>query len=232
MFAFQGNERLLVLRLGAMGDVLHALPAVEVLARSFPRMHIHWLVKPQWLPLLEGNPYLTRILAYRRDSWPSMRALAGELRAEGYDVALDLQGLLQSAMLSFISGARRRVGYGRSIARERLASVFYQTKAEPRAAHIVERHLELVRMLGATEEPAPCWLPAGSPEGDLPAEPFVLAAPLAGWPGKQWPLEFYTQLAVLLRAHGMVLVLNVAERDRPQVASLTGVQVHSSTISG
>ncbi|MCW5963302.1 MAG: glycosyltransferase family 9 protein [Bryobacterales bacterium] len=231
MFAFLGNERVLVLRLGAMGDVLHALPAVEALARSYPRLRIHWLVKPQWLPLLDGNPFLSRLIPYRRD-WTSLRALAADLRAQEYDVALDLQGLLQSAMLSLISRARYRVGYGRAAAREKLASLCYQTKVEPHSAHIVNRHLEVVAALGATADPEPCWLPPGNPEGELPLGPFVLAAPFAGWLSKQWPLEYYGAFAQLLRQRGLTLVLNVAERDRPRLVALAGVHVHCSSIDG
>lgn len=232
MLALIGNERLLVLRLGAMGDVLHALPAVEVLARSYPHLRIHWLVKPQWIPLLEGNPSIARLIPYRRDSWATLRALAGELRAESYDVALDMQGLLQSAMLALISGARHRVGYGPKAAREKWASALYQSKLEPTSTHIVKRHLELVRALGATADTAPCWMPMGRPEDPLPDGPYVLAAPFAGWVSKQWPLEYYQLLAALLREHGLTLVLNVAERDRPRVAALSGVRVHCSTIAG
>ncbi len=232
MSELKGNERLLVLRLGAMGDILHALPAVEALARSFPRVRIHWLIKPQWTPLLEGHPMLQRLLPYQRRSWASLRSLAGELRAQEYDVALDLQGLLQSALLAVLSGARHRVGYSRASAREPLAAAFYHAGITSQSVHIVHRHLDVVKALGSTAAPAPCWLPAGTEDGELPASPFVLAAPFAGWASKQWPLEFYGELAGLLQPHGLTLVLNVAERDRQRLASLPGVHVHCSNIAG
>ncbi|MCU0228894.1 MAG: glycosyltransferase family 9 protein [Bryobacterales bacterium] len=227
-----GEQRLLLLRLGAMGDILHALPAVETLARSFPKLRIQWLVKPQWMPLLEGHPLLEGLVPYRRDSWASLRDVVAALRAQRYDIALDLQGLLQSAVLSRLSRAPIRMGYSRQWAREPLAAAFYTHHARPTATHVVQQHLEVVRALGANAQPQPCWIPGGRPDGDLPASPFVLAAPLAGWTSKQWPLEHYGELARLLQPHGLTLVLNIAERDRPRLHRLDGVHIHCSSIAG
>lgn len=233
MYTLQGTERVLVLRLGAMGDVLHALPAVELLRRSFPGITLHWLVKPQWIPLLAGNPYLDRLVPYRRDSFATLAALAKELRGFRYDVAIDMQGLLQSALLAMASGARHRIGYGRRAARESLASLAYQTRVEPEARHISERHLEMVKALGAEESPADCWLPEGEDEGEIPDGPFVLAAPFAGWASKQWPLEYYGELAeFILKERGMPLVLNIMEKEKPRIASLPHVWAHCSGIGG
>lgn len=224
---------MLIVRLGAMGDVLHALPAVEMLWRSFPNLTMHWLVKPQWIPLLSGNPHVDQLIPYRRDSFRDLASLARHLQSAKYDVAIDLQGLMQSALLALVSGARHRVGYGRYSARERLASYAYQTHVEPEATHIVERHMELVASLGAKRSHMACWLPEGEEEGEVPEGPFVLAAPFAGWTSKQWPLEYYEELATMLEQEwSMPLVLNIMEREKPLVDSLTGVHVHCSSIRG
>lgn len=247
MYALKGNETVLLLRLGAMGDILHALPAVHTLRQCFPFLRLHWLVKPQWLALLEGNPCLNQVIPYRRNSFASLAALASQLHTTQYDLSIDLQGLIQSALLGCIGKAKHRVGYGRSTARESLAALFYHSRLDPEEKHIVDKHLSLVRALGArlasrheedndtTDErfQPECWLPEGTPDGDLPEEPFVLAAPLAGWPGKQWPLENYPQLArLLMQKRGLPLVLNVAERDRERISALSGVHVHCSSLAG
>src|SRR5450432_3785781 len=90
--------RILVVRLGAMGDILHTLPAVASLKQSYPGSRLTWLVEPQWASLLEANPFVDRVLLLDRGTpgklWHSWRAL----RAESYDLAVDFQGLLKSAL--------------------------------------------------------------------------------------------------------------------------------------
>jgi len=223
----------LILRLGAMGDVLHALPAVEMLRRSFPDLTIHWLVKPHWMPLLTGNPHIDQLIPYRRDSFRRLTELRSSLRSERYDIAIDLQGLIQSAVLAILSGAQHRIGYGRHAVRERLATYMYQTQVEPVARHIAERHMEVVEALGAKRSQVECWLPEGEEEGSLPDGPFVLACPFAGWTSKQWPLEYYEELAAMLKQEwGMPLILNIMEKEKPRVDSLRGVLAHCSSIRG
>ncbi len=228
----QGNERLLVVRLGAMGDILHALPAVESLKRAFPLMAIDWIVKPRWCPLLKGNPAIRRVIPFDR-AGGSVFGAARTLRDAGYDVALDLQGLLQSAMIARFSGAKRVVGYARAHCREGLAAVFYKDHVEPSRAHIAEKHLDIVRALGVSAPDLDCTIPLGEAEGDLPASPFVLASPFAGWRSKQWPLDHYAELGRLLAERsGTALVLNVADADLPRVASLAHVRSHASSLDG
>jgi heptosyltransferase-1 len=213
---------LLVVRLGAMGDIIHALPAVAALHARFGP--ISWAVEPRWMPLLEGNPHIRQVIAIDRG-----RKLASfrHVRENVYDAAIDFQGLFKSALVAFLSGAERIYGFDRPFAREGGAAVFYTHRVMPRSAHVVERNLELARAAGASNAAAECWLPEGTPEGTLPEAPFVLASPFAGWGGKQWPLEHYRDLALRLREHGYELVLNVAEpMDVP------GVCVHTSSIRG
>jgi len=233
MYQLQGNERVLVVRLGAMGDVLHALPAVELLHRAYPSTRVHWLVKPQWMPLLQGNPHIERLIPYRRTSFGELRTLAADLKQQRYDLAVDLQGLMQSALIASLSGARRKVGYASSYARESLAALAYHDKVRPDGSHITEHHLNLMRQLGAEGPTSPCWLPNGTDEGELPDGGFVLASPFAGWLSKQWPLEFYPALAQRLQQEfGIELVLNVMPKERERVQGLPKVRVHCSSISG
>lgn len=176
----------LVVRLGAMGDVLHALPAVHALAsRVGP---VAWLVKPQWTPLLERNPAIARIWTER----PRTR----------FETAYDFQGLIKSAWFAR-RAAREVVGF--QDPREWPARWLYSRRVARRGSHVVEHNFGMVGAAAAPGTVPDVWLPDGRPEGRLPDGPFVLASPLAGWRSKQWPREYYDELRRLLP---VPLVLN------------------------
>ncbi|MBM3796677.1 MAG: glycosyltransferase family 9 protein [Acidobacteria bacterium] len=223
--------RILLVRLGAMGDVIHALPAAATLRRSFPGARITWVVEPRWSPLLERNPAVDEVVLFDRQGgargmWRSARALA----PRKFTLALDLQGLLKSAMAARLAapGAQR---WGRDRPREWPAGWLYNHRVPlDDREHIVDQHLALVTAAGGTMTDLTFPLPAGRPEGTVPAGPFVLASPLAGWGAKQWPLDYYTQLAAQLdRRLGLPLVVNLPPNDRTEVP---GAILHRSTLNG
>ncbi len=222
----------LVVRLGAMGDIVHALPAVATLKRSLPSARIAWVIDPKWMPLLAGNPYVDEVIAFNRREWGSVRALWSRLRRERFDVALDLQGLIKSAMIAAASGAGQRIGYARGQARESAASWFYSRPIRTRATHVVDRNLELAAAAGAGMFAREFPMPQGKPEGELPPGRFVLACPLAGWASKQWPLEYYAALAEELKEDGTTLVLNGAPNARTTLGQVPGAWVHVSGVEG
>jgi lipopolysaccharide heptosyltransferase I len=211
-----------------MGDVIHALPAVATLKHSFPRCHLSWAIHPRWMPLIEGNPFVDRVIPIER-SFRAASAAVRSMRAERFDLAVDLQGLLQSALVAALARPDRVVGFHRSQVRERAAALFYSTGVETRAAHVVDRNLELVAGAGASNLLRAFPLPEGTPEGQLPGGKFVLASPLAGWGSKQWPIEFYEEVAALL---DLPLVVNGPPEAAPALQQIRGVRVHLSGISG
>jgi len=220
--------RILVVRLSSMGDVIHALPAVASLKHSFPYSHVTWIIRPRWLPLLEGNPFVDETISYERsvagvlDAWR-------KLRATRFDLAVDFQGLVQSALVAAAARADRIVGFDRSRARERAAALFYSTGVETHAEHAVDRNLELVAGAGASNLLRTFPLPEGAPEGLLPPGKFVLASPLAGWGSKQWPIEFYEDLAARLE---FPLVVNGSPDAGEVLRQIRGAHVHLSGIPG
>jgi heptosyltransferase-1 len=114
--------------------------------------------------------------------------------------------------------------------RERPAGLFYSARIQSSAVHVVEQALDLAAGAGATNLVRAFPLPPGTPEGRLPAEPFILASPLAGWTSKQWPLEYYARVARVSRDRlGMPLVLNGAPGAVPAVE---GTVAHESGIAG
>src|ERR1700733_9121290 len=221
---------LLIVRLGAMGDIIHSLPGAASLKHSFPEARVTWIVEPQWVPLLEGNGFVDRIVIFRRDAPGSWGRTKDELRRERYDLAVDFQGLTKSALIAHLARPERIAGFGSGVVRERPAGLFYSTRVQSSAVHVVDQALDLAAGAGASNLVRGFPLPPGAPEGRLPNAPFALASPLAGWASKQWPLEYYGRLATMLREKfGMPLVLNGAPGTVPVVA---GALVHESGIAG
>lgn len=226
----QELKNILIVRLGAMGDIIHALPGAASLKHSFPGARITWVVEPQWAPLLEGNGFVDRIVIFRRHEPGSWRATKRELRTEHYDLAVDFQGLIKSALVAHLARPERIAGYGSRIVREWPAGLFYSTRVESGAAHVVDQALDLAAGAGANHLVRAFPLPAGRAEGNLPGAPFALASPLAGWTSKQWPPEYWERLAAMLRHKlGMPLVLNGVPGSVPKIA---GTLLHESSVAG
>src|SRR5580692_3657314 len=202
-----------------MGDIIHALPGAASLKHSFPEARVTWVVDPQWVPLLERNGFVDRIVVFRRNAPQSWTRTKDELRREPYDLAVDFQGLTKSALIAHLACPERIAGFGSRVVRERPAGLFYSTRVPSESVHVVDQALDLAAGAGASNLVRVFPLPAGAPEGRLPDTPFALASPLAGWASKQWPLEYYARLAVMLREKlGMPLVLNGASGTVPVVA--------------
>jgi len=211
-----------------MGDVIHALPAVASLKHSFPHSRLSWVIKPRWAPLLEGNPFVDEIIPFTRSA-REILATRRLLRRERFELAVDLQGLIQSALVAASAKADKIVGLARSQARESFAAMFYSSTVRTTSVHRVDRYLELVAAAGASNLLRAFPLPPGRPEGTLPNEPFVLACPLAGWGSKQWPMEHYTELARRLK---MPLVVNGPPDCEGALRQIQGAQVHLSGLEG
>ncbi|MEO8100531.1 MAG: glycosyltransferase family 9 protein [Acidobacteriota bacterium] len=220
--------RILVIRLGSMGDVIHSLPAVASLKHSFPHSHLSWIIKRQWIPLLEDNPFIDEIIPYQRTAAGIAQAWT-RLRREHFQLAVDLQGLMQSALVAAAARPEKIVGLDRSQAREPLAALMYSTTVRTTSAHRVDRYLEIAAAAGATNIVTTFPLPAGRPEGELPEGRFVLACPLAGWASKQWPLEYYEELAAGLK---VPLVLNGSPHAEETLSRVSGAHIHISGVSG
>ena len=204
------NSHILIVRLGALGDIIHTLPAAASLRHSFPKAHLAWLVERRWAALLEENPSVDEVVLLERDSAGALFRSWRSLRARRWDVAIDFQGLLKSALVASAAHPDRLYGFHQSQVRERAAAVFYSDKLASAAVHMVDRNLDLAAAAGASVAVRRFPLPPGRPEGDLPAGDFVLASPLAGWGSKQWPLGHFRALGEFLeREFRMPLVLNL-----------------------
>jgi heptosyltransferase-1 len=226
------QKPILIVRLGAMGDIVHALPAAASLKLSFPERRVVWVVARKWMPLLEGNPHLDSLVPFERRSAAGLAATWKRLRAVRPGLAIDFQGLIQSAVAGRVAAPDYFFGLDRQLARERAATFFYTTAVRAIGPHRVQRCLQLAAAAGADKLTEDAWLPQGRAEGNLPDGHFVLANPFAGWVSKQWPIEFYDQLAQRLQAEGLPLVVNVPESRASELSEFKNLQIHSSSISG
>ena len=184
----QVQFRLLVVRLGAMGDILHALPAITALRKAHPTWKIDWAIEPRWLPLLSAEHENAELGAARtaarpvvdqihlvpakewsrnpfgRDTSDGIRTLKAELRAAEYEAVLDLQGAVRSAMAARMTGCKRIVGESRP--REMLAKWLFTERVKTVAEHVIEQDVELAAAIaGDLLRPVPPGLPV-----DLDAE--------------------------------------------------------------
>lgn len=167
-------QSILIVKLSSLGDVLHALPVAQALRQRFPDAHLAWAVEQAHAPLLHGQPWLDERIVWQRGHGGGFRRFVGQLRARRWDLAIDFQGLFRSGLVTWLSGARRRVGA--SEARE-LAPFFYNERVSlpTQERHAVEKSFDLVAPLGIADPTIPL------------ARPY-----LANWPavasqmGREW----------------------------------------------
>jgi heptosyltransferase I len=196
------DQRFLLLRLGSLGDVMHALPAAAALRDTFPNARIDWAIDPKWARLLSGNPDLSNVIEFDRRTAGGIISTVKQLRAVDYSCAIDFQGLYKSALLAFASGSRRRIGFQRTYAREGFASWLYTERFNPRGAHKVEHNLTLAQAAGA-QKSAPRFPIAIHEEDERRVAKelaqrniteFFVLNPGGGWRSKCWPAERYGEL--------------------------------------
>src|SRR5881275_2461976 len=155
-------SRFLLIRLGALGDIVHAIPVAAALRRAFPSARIDWLVDAKHREILDLVPVIDRRLVWsgggvgpdlaRRGAVSGAIAAIRELRRAAYDIAIDLQGLLKSAVLARASGAARVVGFSIWHLREKTARPFYSDVQDAEAAHVIAKNLRVLRALGIDDE--------------------------------------------------------------------------------
>jgi heptosyltransferase-1 len=230
-------DRLLIVRLSAMGDVIHTLPAAQALRELFPNAMIGWLIEERWAELLcapgtprrgprsAQRPLVDSVHTVNLPEWKkslltisTVQAIAkiwNDVRAVRYQVAIDLQGAIRSAVLARWSGAP--VIYGAAEPRESPASLWYTRPVIARGTHVIEQNLSVVEAVAQRKLKVPrVRLPH-----DVDAErridrqlmeagirEFAILNPGAGWGAKRWPAQRYGQVAKALAHEGFRTILN------------------------
>jgi heptosyltransferase I len=203
------NPAILIVKLSAVGDVVHTLPALLAIRQAYPGARIGWAVHPGAANLLEGHPALDELITIpRRPGIRGMRAVSASLKGGGgrWDCAIDFQGLTKSGIAALLSGAPKRVGFAGANSRE-LNRVFINESVIPRQVNVIRMNLELLEALGiadsraiaelhwtdADEAKVRAWAAATGAAG----ERFLFVDPFAGWKSKLWAEENWVQLACL-----------------------------------
>jgi len=200
-------KRILIVRLSALGDIIHTLPVLPPLRKRFPEAELFWLVEERFSPILQGNPYLSGIIAVdtrkaRRSPLFGIKelfALKKRLSSLAFDIAIDFQGLVKSAMFALLSGARLRLGYEKGDLREPFARFFYHKRRNSLTTerHIVDKHLGLLSLLGIEEINEVTFPILLSQKEEEKGERFLKKAggrfivlnPAGGWENKRYPPE-------------------------------------------
>lgn len=221
----------LIVRLGALGDIIHAIPVVAALREAHPAARIGWVVHPRFAPLLHLLEGLDHVYPLeRRTGAHAIR----EVRRERYDVCLDLQGLIKSAAVARFSGARRVIGFSRHLLRESAASLAYSESGGDGTGHVVDKNLSLLATVGVRPH-APRFL-LRIPDtpvvrctrqilGAGETDPFAVVNPGAAWPNKRWPAERFGEVARRLHER---LGLRSAVLWGPEEATLAAAVARAS----
>jgi len=230
-------DRLLIVRLSAMGDVIHTLPAVYALRKAFPHAEIGWLIEERWTELLcaSGSPrrgprtpqrplvdwvHTVRLTDWRKSLFtlPTLQQIAtvwNDVREARYEIAIDLQGAIRSAVLARWSKAP--AVYGAAQPREAPASLWYTRRVVTRGAHVIDQNLSVAETIAQRELTAPPVALPLDPEvesrtdqhlSQLGVSHFAILNPGAGWGAKRWPAERYGEVARRLAENGIRSLIN------------------------
>ncbi len=224
---FPAAPRILICRLSAIGDCILTMPLAVALRRAFPQAFIAWGVQGASAPLIEAHPSVDLVIRISKQDLSSpmkLWSLGKRLRLQNFDLALDPQGLTKSSLVSWLSGAPRRIGFARPVARE--ISPWLQTDlVTSRQPHVVDRYLELLQPLGITSPKVEFQFPNDAaarnnlaPFLDQPLlqQGFAMINPGAGWDSRLWPTERYGEVARFLGCahHLPTVVVWAGDRER------------------
>lgn len=240
--------RIVLVRLSALGDIVHAWPLAAALRDADPTAHLSWVVEAPLAPLVDGHPAVDAVVPVATGRWRrspfSVRtrsetgAFRSRIRELTPDLVIDAQGTVKSALVTHWSRAPRRVGLARPWRRELIAGAAYTETlpGSPGRDHVVATNLELVRAIGGhppAGPPAPDgrWLAdrAGAPLAGPWGSRYGVVLPGAGWRDKMVSVEVLAETARHLaeRGLGVVVAWGPSERERAaQVAELGGRGVH------
>jgi heptosyltransferase-1 len=239
--------KILVVKLSAIGDVIHTLPALTALRRHYPDAQIDWLVEDAAADLVQGHAALSRVLVWRRREFVRLlkagrlpaagrlvRSLTTALRDTRYDLIIDFQALLKSSLWIFLARGGRKAGFGQGMEHSENSHLFLNERipAVSMEIHALERGLRLLRALGVPGYPLLYDLPIGEEDEEAAKQllvesgvrldqPVVAINPVAKWPTKLWPAKQFSELAGRLQKKGYLVVFTGSKEDRSLIDEMT-----------
>ena len=234
-----GSVNILIVKTSAIGDVIHTLPALNVLRRKYPEARIDWLVEEAAADLVIGHKAIDTVLVSRRKAWvgdlkqgrfgaawQGFADFVRELRATEYDLLIDFQGLLKSGIFVGLARAKRKVGFGKGMEHAECSYLFLNEPIPPvnMEQHAAIRELLLLKAIGVESEEVVFALPIDEEqrekigqlleaEGVDPAKPLVAINPMTTWETKHWRNERFARVADQLLDRGMAVVFSGGPQD-------------------
>jgi lipopolysaccharide heptosyltransferase I len=238
-------EKILIVRLSAIGDVIHSLPTAYALRQKYPNAQIDWLVEEQSYPLIKINPYLDNVIILPRKRWKKLMkkdfikgvksffSFFKNLRAENYDVALDLQGLFKSAISSFFVNPDLRMGPADG---RELSTLFYQAKIDTpkNEVHRIKKYLHFAGALDVEMNVINYGLKLTPviksrvsrlfEENKITSDKkIIIINPFTNWESKNWFLERYFNLANELIKSGYYIIFTGSRDDKEAIDSFVAL---------
>lgn len=238
------RPRILIVKLSAIGDVVHTLPALNAIRRHFPQAHITWLVEEAAADLVIGHPALDEVLVSRRKTWirglrgkqwrhqlNAMAAFIKALRSRRYDLLFDFQFSLKGAVLITLARARRKIGFGRGLEHQEHSYLALNERipAISMEIHALARGLKMLEAVGIPCDATEYRLPIDAEhrrhaarllhEGGLSGtSSFAAINPMAKWESKLWDRQGFAEVADGLQKHYKIpVVFTGGPEDRPYI---------------
>ena len=226
-----------IIRLSSLGDIVHALPAFQALRRHYPEARISWIAEAAGASLLENFPGIDRIIVFdlkaRKGSIARIKYLIGFVRRwrGQFDLVLDFQGLIKSALLAFLLGGNR-LGFASGNTREAMAALFYSRRAVyfPEDRHVIYKNMHLLSLLGissaAVEYPVQEWVPSRQlseflEQNNLHDKDWIVLNVGGGWPTKILSEKQWRQIAGGLKDDCRLVMLWGNEKERETAAAVS-----------
>lgn len=226
--------KILIVKMSSLGDVIHTLPMVYILKKHLKNdVEIDWVVNSEYLSLLENNGLIRKVIPFNRKTWLTpigffktfshIKSFARSLKDEHYDVVIDVQGLLKSAMVVAMAGGKKSIGF--SDAREG-ASLFYDTKIiVNNVMHAVEKNLLFLDYFNLKWDKEDIIFKVAYNHEDVMVTrkildsysvraPYVVFCPFSRWNTKMWPEENFHHLESLLKAVGFDVVWTGSKNEK------------------
>jgi lipopolysaccharide heptosyltransferase I len=239
---------ILIVKLSALGDVVHTLPSLNALRRRYPEAHISWLLEEAAREIVEGHPAINRVIVWRRrefeaafksvrwlTAWRVFNEARREVRRFPFDLVIDFQGLFKSGLWTGLARGRRKVGFGRGMERSEGSHLFLTdpVPAVSMEVHALERSLKLIEAVG---------VPAGTVRYDFPigdaarrqaddflaghgikaGDRWVAVHPMTRWATKLWFNDRFAEVADALADRGLKVVFTGSGEDAPALEEIAG----------
>lgn len=236
-------RRILLVKPSSLGDVLHAFPAFYLLRKSLPHAKIDWVINSNLASILSYiRPDLNRIINFRRNDFKNVKNapfallnIVTGLRRHKYDLAIDMQGLLRSSMMTFVSKSGEKIGF--SDLKEKISGVLYDKKIETpeHTAHAIEKNCYLISKILGIEYRVPDFFLPPAILTDITTilkkvdieeyEKYICFSPVARWITKSWPPEFFASIAdsVVKEFPGKKIILLGSKSERAAVDKIVSI---------